>query len=321
MLRVLSIFLLACTLAVPVALAQDYPTRTIRMVVPSSPGGGTDLTARTIAPKLSELLGQQVVVENRPGGGTLIGNDIVAHAPPDGYTLLMGVSTLAILPNMHTKMPYDTLKDLAPVSQVVAVPNALSVHPSVPARTVKELIALARKRPGQINYASAGLGTSPHLSTELFKSMAKIDIVHLPYKGSGPAAVGVLAGEAAMMFSSVPSIVGHARAGRLRPLGVTTTKRTPALPDVPTISEAGLPGYEAQQWFGIAAPGGTPRAIVERLHKETAAALRDPKVASQFTNQGGIPVGSSPQEFAAYLRSEIDKWARVIKEAGIEPVR
>lgn len=321
MLRVLSTFLLACTLAVPVALAQDYPTRTIRMVVPSSPGGGTDLTARTIAPKLSELLGQQVVVENRPGGGTLIGNDIVAHAPPDGYTLLMGVSTLAILPNMHTKMPYDTLKDLAPVSQVVAVPNALSVHPSVPARTVKELIALARKRPGQINYASAGLGTSPHLSTELFKSMAKIDIVHLPYKGSGPAAVGVLAGEAAMMFSSVPSIVGHARAGRLRPLGVTTTKRTPALPDVPTISEAGLPGYEAQQWFGIAAPGGTPRPIVERLHKETAAALRDPKVAGQFTNQGGIPVGSSPQEFTAYLRSEIDKWARVIKEAGIEPVR
>lgn len=321
MLRALSPLLLAFAFPVPSAHAQDYPTRAIRMVVPSSPGGGTDLTARTIAPKLSELLGQQVVVENRPGGGTLIGNDIVAHAPPDGYTILMGVSTLAILPNMHTKMPYDTLKDLVPVSQVVAVPNALSVHPSVPARSVKELIALAHNRPGQINYASAGLGTSPHLCTELFKSMAKIDIVHLPYKGSGPAAVGVLAGEAAMMFSSVPSIVNHARAGRLRPLGVTTTKRTPALPDVPTIAEAGLPGYEAQQWFGVAAPGGTPQPIVARLHKEIAAALRDPKVAGLFENQGGIAVGSSPQEFAAYLRSELGKWARVIKEAGIKPVR
>jgi tripartite-type tricarboxylate transporter receptor subunit TctC len=319
--RLLSTSLLSITLAAPIALAQNYPTHAVRLIVPSSPGGGTDLSARILAPKLSELLGQQVVVDNRPGGGSIIGNEIVAHSPPDGYTLLMGISTLAILPSMYTKLPYDTLKDIAPVSLVVAVPNALTVHPSVPVKTVKQLIALARSKPGDINYASAGLGTSPHLCAELFKSMAKVNMVHVPYKGSGPAAVGVLAGEAAVFFASVPSIVNHARAGRLRPLGVTTVKRTQALPDVPSIAEAGVPGYEAQQWFGVAAPGGTPKPIIDRLHKQIALALRDAKVARQYADQGGTVVGSSPEQFSRYLRSEMDKWARVIRDAGIKPVR
>jgi tripartite-type tricarboxylate transporter receptor subunit TctC len=301
--------------------AQSYPARSIRLVVPSAPGGGTDQSARIIAPKLSERLGQQVLVDNRSGGGTLIGNEIVAHAPPDGYTLLMGISTLGILPSMYTKMPYDTLKDIAPISVVVAVPNALTVHPSLPAKSVKEVIALARARPGAINYSSAGAGTSPHLSAELFKALTKIDIVHVPYKGSGPATIGLLAGETAMSFPSLPAIINHVKAGRLRALGLTTAKRSAALPDLPTIAEAGVPGYEAQQWFALAAPGNTPRPIIERLHKELMAVLRDPEVIGLFTAQGAVIVGNTPSEFSAYLRSELDKWARVTKSAGIKPLR
>jgi tripartite-type tricarboxylate transporter receptor subunit TctC len=307
--------------AAPPALAQSYPTRPIRLVVPSAPGGGTDLSARTIAPKLSERLGQQVVVDNRGGGGSIIGNEIVAHAPADGYTLLMGISTLAILPSMYSKLPYDTLKDIAPISVVVAVPNALTVHPSVPARSVKEVIALARSQPGAINYASAGPGTNPHLAAELFKAMTKTDIVHVPYKGSGPAVIGLIAGETAMSFASLPSIITHVKAGRLRPLALTTAKRSGALPDLPTIAEAGVPGYEAQQWFALAAPGNTPRPIIERLHKALMAALRDPEVVGQFGAQGAVVVGNTPEEFGAYLRSELDKWARVIRDAGIKPMR
>ena len=319
-----SLFLLAfasMSAAAPYAAAQAWPARSIRLVVPSAAGGGTDLSARTIAPKLSERLGQQVVVDNRGGGGSIIGNEIAAHATPDGYTLLMGISTLAILPSMYTKLPYDTLKDIAPISVVVAVPNALTVHPSVPARTVKELIALARARPGAINFASAGPGTNPHLSAELFKSMTRTDIVHVPYKGSGPASIGLLAGETAMSFISVPTIINHVKAGRLRPLGLTTARRSPILPDLPTIAEAGVPGYEAQQWFALAAPGATPRPIIERLHKELMAVLRDPDVVARFGAQGAVIVGNTPEEFGAYLRSELDKWARVIRDAGIKPLR
>ena len=307
--------------AAPQCGAQTYPARAIRLVVPSAPGGGTDLSARTIAPKLSERLGQQVVVDNRGGGGSIIGNEIAAHAPPDGYTLLMGISTLAILPAMYTKLPYDTLKDIAPISVVVAVPNALTVHPSVPARSVKEVIALARAKPGALNFASAGPGTNPHLAAELFKAMTKIDIVHVPYKGSGPAVIGLLGGETALSFASVPSIINHVKAGRLRPLGLTTAKRSAALPDVPPIAEAGVPGYEAQQWFALAAPGATPRPIIERLHKELVAVLHEPDVVNQFAAQGAVIIGNSPEQFAAYLRSELDKWSRVIRAAGIKPLR
>jgi tripartite-type tricarboxylate transporter receptor subunit TctC len=309
------------TAAAPQCGAQGYPARSIRLVVPSAPGGGTDLSARTIAPKLSERLGQQVVVDNRGGGGSIIGNEIAAHAPPDGYTLLMGISTLAILPSMYSKLPYDTLKDIAPISVVVAVPNALTLHPSIPARSVKDVIALARAKPGALNFASAGPGTNPHLAAELFKALTKVDIVHVPYKGSGPAVIGLIGGETAMSFASVPSIINHVKAGRLRPLAVTTARRSKALPDLPTIAEAGVPGYEAQQWFALAAPGATPRPIIERLHKELMVVLRDAEVVSQFAAQGAEIVGNTPEEFAAYLKSELDKWARVIREAGIKPLR
>ena len=301
--------------------AQTYPARPIRLVVPSAPGGGTDLCARVIAPKLSERLGQQVLVDNRPGAGSVIGNEIVAHAPPDGYTLLMGISTLAILPSMVSKLPYDTLKDFAPISVVVRVSNALTVHPSVPATNVRQLIALAKSKPGALTYASAGSGTNPHLSAELFLVMTKLSMVHVPYKGSGPATVGLIGGETALSFPSVPSVINYLKAGRLRALGVTTAKRSSVLPDVPTIAEAGVPGYESQQWFALAAPGATARPIIDRLHGELVIVLKDADVARSFTAQGAEIVGGTPDEFAAYLKSELAKWARVIKAAGIAPLR
>jgi tripartite-type tricarboxylate transporter receptor subunit TctC len=304
-----------------IALAQSYPTRIVRLVVPSSPGGGTDLSARVIAPKLGERLGQQVVVENRPGAGSVIGNEFVAKAAADGHTLLMGISTLAILPSMVAKLPYDTLKDFLPVTVVVRVSNALTVHPSVPVTSVKGLIALAKSKPGSLTYSSAGAGTNPHLAAELFLVLTKLSMVHVPYKGSGPAVVGLLGGETALSFASVPSVINYLKAGRLRALGVTTAKRSSALPDIPTIAEAGVPGYEAQQWFGVVAPGATPRGIVERLHKELLVVLKDDEVVRLFAAQGADIVANTPEEFAAYLRSELDKWARVIKAAGIEPLR
>jgi tripartite-type tricarboxylate transporter receptor subunit TctC len=315
--------LTSCVLALAAlpAGAQTYPARPTRLVVPSAPGGGTDLSARVIAPKLSERLGQQVLVDNRGGGGSVIGNEIVAHAPPDGYTLLMGISTLAILPSMVSKLPYDTLKDFTPIALVVRVSNALTVHPSVPATSVRELIALARSKPGALTYASAGAGTNPHLSAELFLVMTKLSMVHVPYKGSGPATLGLLGGETDLSFPSVPSVINYLKARRLRALGVTTAKRSSVLPEIPTIAEAGVPGYEAQQWFALAAPGGTPRAIVDRLHAELMIVLKDAEVVRNFAAQGAEIAASTPEEFAAYLKSELAKWARVIKAAGIEPLR
>lgn len=300
-------------------LAQGYPARTIRLVVPSSPGGGTDITGRILAQKLSEQLGQQVVVDNRAGAGTTIGNDIVAKSAPDGYTLLMGISTLAINPSMYSKLPYDALRDFAPISQAVAVPNILTVHPSVPAKTVKEFIALAKAKPGSITFGSAGLGTSPHLSGELFKTMARIDMVHVPFKGSGQSVISLLAGEIGANFPSVPTAIPYIKAGKLRALGVTTVKRTQALPDVPSIAEAGLPGYEATQWFGVLAPAATPRAIIDRLYQEVSRALRTPDVKGHLNADGAEVVASTPEEFAGYIKSETEKWAKVIKAAGITP--
>ncbi len=301
------------------ALAQGYPNRAVRLVVPSSPGGGTDITGRIVAQKLSEQLGQQVVVDNRAGAGTTIGNDIVAKSAPDGYTLLMGISTLAINPSMYSKLPYDALRDFAPISQAVAVPNILTVHPSVPAKTVKEFIALAKAKPGSITFGSAGLGTSPHLSGELFKTLARIDMVHVPFKGSGQSVISLLAGEIGANFPSVPTAIPYIKAGKLRALGVTTVKRTQALPDVPSIAEAGLPGYEATQWFGVLAPVATPRAIIERLYQEVSRALRAPDVKERLSAEGAEVVASTPEEFASYLKSETEKWTRVIKAAGIKP--
>jgi tripartite-type tricarboxylate transporter receptor subunit TctC len=301
-------------------LAQtDYPTRPVRIVVPSSPGGGTDILTRLLAPQLTERLRQQVIVDNRPGAGSIIGNEIVAKAAPDGYTLLMGISTLAILPSMHRKLSYDALRDLAPVTQAISAPNVLVVHPSLPVRSVKELIAFARKRPGDLSYASAGLGTNPHLSMELFLSMAKIKMVHVAYKGLGPAIIDLTAGHVvvsiATMLTGRPQIV----AGRLRGLGVTGTSRSGVLPDLPTIAEAGVPGYEAVQWYGLFAPAQTPKEIITRLHLAMTGVLQSPAIKERLLSEGTQPVGNTPEEFSRYLRSETDKWANVVRIAGITP--
>jgi tripartite-type tricarboxylate transporter receptor subunit TctC len=249
----------------------------------------------------------------------MIGNEIVAKSPPDGYTLLMGVSTLATIPAVYKTVRYDALRDFAPITQAVSVPNVLVVHPSVPARNVKSLIALGRAQPGALVAGSAGTGTNPHLSLELFRSMAGIELVHVPYKGSGPGIIGLVSGEVAVLFPSVPTALPHVKAGRARALGVTTSKRAETLPEVPSIAEAGLPGYEATQWFGVLAPAGTPRAVIERLHKDITAILRSPDAKQHLAGEGALIVASTPAEFAAYLRTETEKWARVVKAAGIKP--
>lgn len=302
------------------SLAQtSYPTRAVRMVVPSSAGGGTDIIARIITPKLSERLGQQVIVDNRPGAGTVIGGEVVAKSPPDGYTLLMGISTLATNPVIYKKMPYDAVRDFAPITQAIAAPNILVVHPSLPAKTVKELIALGRAHPGQLNFGSAGLGTNPHLSMELFLSMAKLKMVHIPYKGSAPAIIDILAGQIAVMAATILTGMPHVRSGRLRALGITGAKRSAAAPEIPTIAEAGVPGYEAIQWYGVLAPANTPKEIIAKLHGEIARILHLPEVKERFVSDGADPVGNTPEEFARYIRAETEKWARVARDAGIKP--
>ena len=306
------------TLAVTPVIAQNYPARAIRLIVPSAPGGGTDIVGRAVANKLTDYLGQQVIIDNRAGAGTIIGIDIAAKSPPDGYTLLVGLSTLAINPSMFAKLPYDALRDLAPICHMVSVPNALVLHPSVPAQSIQALIALARAKPNALNVGSAGNGTSPHLSLELFKSLAKIDMVHVPYKGSGNAIIANLAGEVSVSFPSIPTAYQYIKARRLRALGVTTARRTPALPDVPAIGEI-VPGYEATQWFGMLAPAGTPRTIIDRIHQETVRALKAPEVIKQLAGEGADIVGSTPDAFGTYIKSETEKWARVIKSAGIKP--
>jgi len=311
---------MALLLALPAANAQQaYPARAVRLVVPSAPGGGTDITARIMAPKFSEYFGQQVVVENRAGAATMIGGEMVARSAPDGYTLLMGISTLAINAAMYKKVAYDALKDFAPIAQVVTLSNVLVTHPSLPARNVKELVAFAKSRPGQVNFASAGVGTNPHLSMELFLSLAGLKMMHVPYKGSGQGIIDVMAGHVPVMMPAVPTALVYIKNGRLRPLGVSGAKRSQAAPDIPTIAEAGIPGYEATQWFGILAPAGTPRAIVDRWHRETVRALKDPEVRDRLVADGADPVGSTPEEFAAYLRAETIKWAKVVKAIGIRP--
>jgi tripartite-type tricarboxylate transporter receptor subunit TctC len=306
--------------AATAALAQaDYPSRPVRIIVPSSPGGGTDILSRLLTPRLSERLGQPVVVDNRPGAGSIIGNELVAKASPDGYTLLMGISTLAILPAMHKKLSYDALRDLAPVTQVISAPNILVVHPSLPVKSVRELIAFARKRPGEINFASAGLGTNPHLSMELFLSMTKLKMVHVAYKGLGPAMIDLLAGHVVVATATMLTGLPHAKSGRLRGLGVTGTQRVGAVPELPTIAEAGVPGYEAVQWYGLFAPAQTPKEIVAKLHGAMTGILQTPAVQEKLAADGTQPVGNTPEEFARFLKSETDKWGKVVRAAGITP--
>lgn len=312
-------FALLAAVMPPVLAQTPYPTRAVRLIVPSSPGGGTDISARILAPQLTQFLGQQVIVENRPGAGTMIGGEAVARAAPDGYTLLMGISTLAINPAMYKKVSYDALKDLAPVSQAVSLSNVLVVHPSLPPRNVKEFVAFVKARPGLINFASAGVGTSPHLSMELLLVLAKLNMVHVPYKGSGPGVTDLVAGHVPVMMPNMLSAQPHIKTGRLRALGVTGIKRAPGAEDIPTIAEAGVPGYEAVQWYGVLAPAATPRDIITKLHAGVVRALQNPDVRQRLLNDGAEPVGSSPEEFAAYLRSETEKWAKVIKAASIKP--
>lgn len=316
--RLLGVALLAA--AAGAAFAQtDYPSRPVRIVVPSSPGGGTDILTRLLTPRFSERLGQPVVVDNRPGAGSIIGNEIVAKAPPDGYTLLMGISTLAILPSMHKKLSYDALRDLAPITQAISAPNILVVHPSLPVKSVKELIAFAHKRPGELNFASAGLGSNPHLSMELFLSMAQIKMVHIAYKGLGPAVVDLLAGHVVVATATMLTGLPHVRSGRLRGLGVTGARRSSVLPDLPTVAEAGLPGYEVAQWYGLFAPAHTPGEIIAKLHTATAGVLQTPAIREKFAADGADAVGNRPDEFARFIRAETDKWAKVVRGAGIEP--
>ncbi|MBI4292800.1 MAG: tripartite tricarboxylate transporter substrate binding protein [Betaproteobacteria bacterium] len=305
--------------AAAAAMGQAYPTKPVRLVVPAAPGGGTDITARLIAPKLSEHLGQQVVVENVGGGGGIIGMERVARAVPDGYTLVMGISSLAINPHIVAKISFDVLKDFAPVSQVAMVPNILVAHPSVPARTLRELIEHIRARPGQINFASSGIGSTPHLGMELFVSITGLKMVHVAYKGVGPAMVDVMAGHVPVMMANVLSVLPHINAGKLRAYGVTSLKRATVAPDVPTIAEAGVPGYEVVPWYGILAPANTPRDIIAKLRAGTVYALQDPATKERFISDGAEPVGGTPEEFAAVIRDDFKKWGKVIKDAGISP--
>jgi tripartite-type tricarboxylate transporter receptor subunit TctC len=296
-----------------------YPVKTIRLVVPSVAGGGTDISARLIAPKLGEILGQQVVVENRAGAAMIIGGETVARATPDGYTLLMGISTLTINPSIHRKMPFDVLRDFAPVSLVVSQPNILVVHPSVPVKTTRELIAFARSHANELNYGSAGVGSNPHLTMELFLNMANIKMVHVPYKGLAPAMTDTLAGQLTVMMSTMLTGIPYVRDNRLRALAVSGAKRSRVLPELPTIAESALPGYDAVQWYGVLAPANTPREVIAKLHDAVTRTLRDTAVRDRFLADGADIVGSSPEEFGTYIASETAKWAKVIKSAGIKP--
>ncbi len=307
----------AAALASTGALAQGYPQKTVRIVVPYAPGGNTDFTARVIAAKLIDVFGQQVVVENRPGGGTNIGSELVAKAPADGYTLLMGGASNAINMSFYPKMPYDTLRDFAPVILCVKGANVLSVHPSLPAKNLQELIALAKSNPGKLNYASSGLGSSNMMAGELLKLMAGVNIVHVPYKGNSPALTDTIGGQVEMIFSGVPALLPHIKSGRLRAIAIGSLKRFPALPDVPTIDASGLKGYEATTWFGLMAPVKTPQEIVTRLNAEIARIEASTEVHDRFMNEGIEPIGGTPGQFGAFIRNEIDKYAKVVKAANL----
>jgi len=301
------------------ATAQNYPVRPVRMIVPFAAGGNTDITARAIGARLSEVFGQQVVVENRPGGATNIGSELVAKAPADGYTILMGGATNAINMSTQAKPPYDTVRDFAPVILCVKGANVLSMHPSVPARNLKELIALAKARPGQLNFASSGLGSSNQMAGELFKMMANINIVHVPYKGNAPAMTDTMAGHVEMMFSGVPAIVPHIQSGRLRAIAIGSLKRFTAIPEVPTFDESGLKGYEATTWFGLMAPAKTPKEIVARWNVEVGRILSAPDLKGRFLNDGLEAMGGTQEEFGRFIRAEIEKYAKVVKATGMKP--
>jgi tripartite-type tricarboxylate transporter receptor subunit TctC len=301
----------------PCAAAQNYPNKPIRLIVAFPPGGSTDVLARIVGAKLGESWGQQVIVDNRPGAGTNIGTEMAAHAPADGYTLFMCTFTCAINPSLYSKLNYDLLKDFAPVSMVASVPLIVLVHPSVPVASIKELIALAKAKPGQLNYASFGNGTAAHLATELFKSMAGVDMTHVPYKGAAPAMNDLLGGQVNLMFESILTGMPHVRAGRLRALAVTSAKRLPRVSDIPTVAEAGVPGYEVDPWFGVVAPAATPPSVISKLNQEIVRIIKLPDVEERIASTGAFALGSTPQQLGAFMRAEVAKWGKVIRAIGV----
>jgi len=301
----------------PASAQPPYPAKAVRIVVPYAAGGGTDVQARVIGAKLSDLWGQSVIIDNRPGGGTVLGTELVSRAPPDGYTLLIGTATHVVNVWLYPKLPFDPIRDFEPVTLITASPNILVVHPSLPAKTTKEFIALARSRPDQIAYGSSGNGGTGHLAMELIKQMAHVRAVHVPYKGGGPAINAVLSGEVSALINNMIPTVQYVKAGRLRALGVTSKKRLSALPDIPTLAEGGLPGFEAVAWFGLLVPARTPAPIVEKLHADFAKVLKGPEVAHMLESQGAEAIANTPSEFAQVLRADLEKWRTVVKAAGI----
>lgn len=319
MCRALLVF---AAVAVPgwASAAGTYPDRPIHLVVGYPPGGTTDLIARVVAQQLSKQMGQSVIVDNRAGAGGSISAEYVAKAPPDGYTLLLSViGIMSINPSLYKSLAYDPIKDFAPVSQLTSIPQVMLLNPKVPAKNLKEFIAYAKQRPGQIDYGSGGIGTATNLAGELFNSMAGVKLVHVPYRGSAPAMTDLLAGRVSVMFEQIATALPRVRSNSLRALGVTTLKRSPAAPDIPSLSEAGLKGYDMSTWHGISAPAGTPPAIIDRLHQEVVKALASPAVRDTFAKAGVIPVSSTPKQYAAYTKAELIRWRDVIKAAGIKP--
>lgn len=303
-----------------VVLAAEYPDRSIRLIVPAAPGGGADFVARIVGAKLTESMGQPVVIDNRAGASGTIAAESTAKAAADGHTLFMGQSTsVVIAPQLYAKLGYDTLRDLTPVTLVARVPNVLVVHPGLAASSVAELIALAKVRPGFLNFGSAGNGAPSHLAGEMFKTAAGVTMVHVPYKGAGLAVNALLAGEIQVMFAPSVAVLPQVKAGRLRALAVTSAVRSPAMPDLPTLSESGLPGYDISSWFGLFAPAQTPGPVIDKLFRETARALQSPDVRERLSREGAEPVASSPAEFGAYVRSEFAKYAKLVKDTGIKP--
>jgi len=299
------------------ASAQGWPSRPVHVVVPYPAGGPNDIIVRMVGKRLGETLGEPIVVENRPGAGGNIGTDSVAKSAPDGYTLVsVGPGALIINPLLG-KVPYDTMRDFAPVTIMAVAPNALVAHPSFPAKSVKDLIALAKRKPGAINYASGGTGSTPHLAAALFAVMAGVQLTHVPYKGTGPATADLVGGQVQIAFLGIPTVLPHIRSGKLRALAVTGARRSPELPDVPTVAEAGVPGYELSPWYGLLAPAGTPSAVVARLAAEATKIVREPAMREQLVAQGAEPAGGTPEEFARTLRSDAALWKKVVKDAGI----
>ena len=309
-----AVALLACA-AIPAQ--ADYPEKPLRLVVPFPPGGSTEPLARILSQKLGETFGQQLIVDNRPGAGSTIGAEIVAKSPPDGYTLFLGSISNAISAALYPKLNFDIVRNFAPVTLLATTPGVLVVHPALPVRTVKELIALAKARPEQLAYSSAGNGTPPHLSAELLSGMTGIKLIHVPYKGGGPSIIALLSGEAQLSIASLPSAIGHMRSGKLRALGVTTPQRTPSVPELPTIAEAGVPGYAAETWLGLAVAARTPKEIVGKLHGATVKAMTLPDVKERLDALGYIARVGSPEEYANFVQSEVDKWRRVVKAANV----